>query len=244
MKKKTNTKISPCHASLFGTLALVAAVFVGSAMQSGSSRAMPTWTQASSVSSSSSSRAPSSAVLKRLSRRTAIQAIMNGTAKSSSPEEIVRPSARVIRGKAAAPDAPGSLSVRPTVTPERAGCGDGLVLEAEACDDGNKLSGDGCSATCTLETGFDCNVYIQPTACRERCGNGKVSVHETCDDGNTSDGDGCSRYCKLEYGYTCTADVPNVCTTVCGDGTVSGTEQCDDSNKVSGDGCSATCTLE
>lgn len=32
-----------------------------------------------------------------------------------------------------------------------AGCGDGVVTAAEACDDGNHVSGDGCSATCTLE---------------------------------------------------------------------------------------------
>jgi len=31
-------------------------------------------------------------------------------------------------------------------------CGDGLVTGAETCDDGNVESGDGCSATCTIET--------------------------------------------------------------------------------------------
>ena len=40
-----------------------------------------------------------------------------------------------------------------------ANCGDGFViggLEAEDCDDGNTRSGDGCSATCVREDGFDC----------------------------------------------------------------------------------------
>lgn len=34
-------------------------------------------------------------------------------------------------------------------------CGDGLVL-TEQCDDGNVISGDGCSSSCTIETNYDC----------------------------------------------------------------------------------------
>lgn len=33
----------------------------------------------------------------------------------------------------------------------QAGCGDGRVDAGEACDDGNKASGDGCSVTCAVE---------------------------------------------------------------------------------------------
>jgi cysteine-rich repeat protein len=33
-----------------------------------------------------------------------------------------------------------------------AGCGDTFVNAPEACDDGNTISGDGCSSTCALET--------------------------------------------------------------------------------------------
>ena len=55
-------------------------------------------------------------------------------------------------------------------------CGDGIRrndLEPgadafEACDDGNRESGDGCSSVCSLE----------------RCGNGQVDAGEQCDDGN------------------------------------------------------------
>ena len=36
-------------------------------------------------------------------------------------------------------------------------CGDGLLFPNEACDDGNTRDGDGCSSTCTLETGFTCD---------------------------------------------------------------------------------------
>jgi cysteine-rich repeat protein len=35
-------------------------------------------------------------------------------------------------------------------------CGDGLRDVAEACDDGNTASGDGCSATCAIEASFAC----------------------------------------------------------------------------------------
>lgn len=42
-------------------------------------------------------------------------------------------------------------------------CGDGLVNVAEACDDGNVVAGDGCSAVCSVEPGFTCSG--QPSAC-------------------------------------------------------------------------------
>lgn len=35
-------------------------------------------------------------------------------------------------------------------------CGDGKKLSIEQCDDGNILSGDGCSSICTIESGFVC----------------------------------------------------------------------------------------
>ena len=52
----------------------------------------------------------------------------------------------------------------------------------EECDDGNTVSGDGCSATCHDEF----------------CGDGEVTGTEWCDDGNTADGDGCAADCSLE----------------------------------------------
>jgi fibro-slime domain-containing protein len=44
-------------------------------------------------------------------------------------------------------------------------CGSGLLLpgDKKECDDGNTVSGDGCSATCTIEPGFTCtNVPVTP----------------------------------------------------------------------------------
>lgn len=32
-------------------------------------------------------------------------------------------------------------------------CGNSIVETGETCDDGNKVAGDGCSVTCTLECG-------------------------------------------------------------------------------------------
>src|SRR5688572_10028727 len=96
-------------------------------------------------------------------------------------------------------------------------CGNGRVDTGETCDDGNILSGDGCSPTCGNES----------------CGNGLVEPGERCDDNNTTNGDGCSGDClSLEE---------------CGNGIIdvktggSASERCDDGNTVAGDGCRADC---
>jgi len=62
-------------------------------------------------------------------------------------------------------------------------CGDCELNAGETCDDGNGLSGDGCSAACTLE----------------RCGDGTPTVGEQCDDGNNAFGaasDTCTPNCR------------------------------------------------
>ena len=95
-------------------------------------------------------------------------------------------------------------------------CGDGVVNgEAETCDDGNTLSGDGCSDACQTETCGDGKVDVGEACdppgtatCSARCqlvqlncGNGKVEAAEgeQCDDGNKVNGDGC-RDCRIECG--------------------------------------------
>ena len=102
-------------------------------------------------------------------------------------------------------------------------CGDGNLDNNEECDDGNNTSGDGCSATCTIEN------TPEPY-----CGDGNLDNNEECDDGNNTSGDGCSATCQTE-------STPNP---YCGDGQVNSGEQCDDGNNISGDGCSATCRNE
>jgi cysteine-rich repeat protein len=42
-------------------------------------------------------------------------------------------------------------------------CGDGQLQPGEGCDDQNRTSGDGCSATCTVEPGWTCSG--QPSVC-------------------------------------------------------------------------------
>lgn len=153
-------------------------------------------------------------------------------------------------------------------------CGDGFREAFEACDDGNAVSGDGCSDFCQVEVGFSCmdvtelptttspnssndsNVsltisnssgtisYCQPSI----CGDGVLGNGEECDDGNVNSFDGCSG-CIVEPGYYCTQPTgslgPSTCVSRCGDGRrVVMFEDCDDANTVSGDGCSGSCTIE
>ena len=63
-------------------------------------------------------------------------------------------------------------------------CGDNVVDEEEACDDGTNLGGYGQrSPTCSTSVG---------------CGNGFLEADEACDDGNRTSGDGCSDTCLVE----------------------------------------------
>jgi cysteine-rich repeat protein len=123
-------------------------------------------------------------------------------------------------------------------------CGDGVIERNEDCDDGNTLSGDGCSQICQVESNYVCKEQGKPCENLAKCGNGFLTSDETCDDGNTESGDGCSSDCsKIEPGYQCR--VPGKpCTPKCGDGIKSGVETCDDGNTAAGDGCSATCHIE
>ncbi|MFH2006570.1 MAG: DUF4215 domain-containing protein [bacterium] len=95
-------------------------------------------------------------------------------------------------------------------------CGNGLVEapDGEVCDDGNTVSGDGCSADCRSD---------------ETCGNGHVDplAGELCDDGNSDDTDDCTNNCTLP---------------TCGDGVLDDGEVCDDGNNISGDGCNDRCS--
>ncbi len=48
-------------------------------------------------------------------------------------------------------------------------CGDGVVQMGEACDDGGTTAGDGCSGTCTLESGYACSG--EPSVCTPSAAN-------------------------------------------------------------------------
>ena len=118
-------------------------------------------------------------------------------------------------------------------TPDVAGflCGNGVLDDHEQCDDGNTVSGDGCSSLCQFEV-----VVI--------CGDKKLNGDEVCDDGNSVSGDGCSADCRaVEPGWRCRS-VGRPCAPICGDRILEGTETCDDGNTIGGDGCSSFCLTE
>ncbi|MEZ4453271.1 MAG: DUF4215 domain-containing protein [Nannocystaceae bacterium] len=128
-------------------------------------------------------------------------------------------------------------------------CGDGVVDNNEACDDGDQEADDACQPDCTPSYCGDHQVWVGVEECDDAnpylhdgctvdckaayCGDGfRWYLHEACDDGNNEDGDGCSSECTLE-------PRPN-----CGDGLLQPGEACDDGNTADGDGCSAQCQLE
>ncbi len=43
-------------------------------------------------------------------------------------------------------------------------CGDGIIGDSEACDDGNTRNNDGCSSSCELEAGYRCRTVTQTPA--------------------------------------------------------------------------------
>jgi fibro-slime domain-containing protein len=124
-------------------------------------------------------------------------------------------------------------------------CGDGVLTEKEACDDGNNANEDGCYGNCLgVDAGYTCPVPGELCRPFARCGDGVVAFPEQCDDGGVESGNGCSDHCKVEVGFKCDG-APSTCTpTVCGDGQIEGAETCDDGNKAPFDGCSTDCIAE
>lgn len=129
-------------------------------------------------------------------------------------------------------------------------CGDGNTDGDEICDDGNNVDGDGCSANCQFEAGWDCGFGggsaggAFTTNCEPVRGDGLLVAGEECDDQNLANGDGCSAAGTPESGYLCGGQ-PSVCVDQCGTGRLQvPQEQCDDGNLVPYDGCNSTCGIE
>ncbi len=101
----------------------------------------------------------------------------------------------------------GTLACAADCTFDRSGCtsacGNGYLEGDEACDDGNRLPDDGCSATCEVDAGWEC-VGEDPSVCTPICQDGIAMGSEDCDGADLRD-----RTCGTEgyYGGTlaCTA---------------------------------------
>jgi cysteine-rich repeat protein len=111
-------------------------------------------------------------------------------------------------------------------------CGDSIIQEefGEECDDGNNIDGDGCSADCIEESGYECEGFT--SECNAICGDKIINYDdgEECDDGDLTNGNGCNKFCKIEQGWGCIGEENSVCNPICGDGfVVEGKEECDSS---------------
>lgn len=92
------------------------------------------------------------------------------------------------------------------------------------CADGNAVPGDGCSAACLVEDGWDCS----SGTCVAVCGDGLVRADEVCDDGNRVAGDYCAPDCDAVIGS-------------CGDGVLQEIEGCDGELSFVAEGVAWTC---
>jgi fibro-slime domain-containing protein len=136
----------------------------------------------------------------------------------------------------------------------RSVCGDNVRAPDEECDNGpgtamnpgTPVGGDGCSTTCTVETGWACP---PSTACVPVCGDGLLRGSEQCE---TAHAAACQN-CRLRPDFDCGPNgTANPCTaTVCGNGNSTDPvaaaqpgEGCDDGNLIAGDGCGPSCQLE
>jgi cysteine-rich repeat protein len=107
-----------------------------------------------------------------------------------------------------------------------AGCGNGFVEAGEVCDDGNRISFDGCRADC---------------ASREMCGDGIVdpAFGEACDCGMPGT---LSPTCLQPNSQLSGAECREDCKLArCGDSILDPDELCDDGNTQGFDGCRADC---
>lgn len=105
-------------------------------------------------------------------------------------------------------------------------CGNNTPEVGEACDDGNKVKGDGCENDCTVSVDEDGDgVYESIDNCPGLSNPPPAAGQPQAD----LDGDGVGDACDYAE---------------CGNEFLEGTEQCDDGNSDSGDGCSMMCGNE
>jgi cysteine-rich repeat protein len=89
-------------------------------------------------------------------------------------------------------------------------CGNGVRNPGEACDDGNAVDSDGCTA-CAVDAGYVCTGA--PSSCSTVCGDGIVAGLEQCDRATNVE-PGCTAACKITAGWGCWG-APSVCARSC-----------------------------
>ena len=138
-------------------------------------------------------------------------------------------------------DCSGVISALDCYTPT---CGDGHIDGMEECDDGNNVTGDGCSAQCKSEVaccGGDGLCSMVETAL---CGSPHPDVFECI-----SPEPCCTSFVNktqiLADPVCCAAQggAPGACP-VCGNGVKEAGEECDDGNTEYADGCTPMCVAE
>jgi cysteine-rich repeat protein len=112
------------------------------------------------------------------------QMTVAGTLRSDFENRLIYRSAPPITAGATIVLAP-VLDLQPGLPPclDPVECGDGGLDAFEVCDDGNRVSCDGCANDCMRVD--------------DVCGDGTRECSEQCDDGNTTSGDGCQADCTL-----------------------------------------------
>jgi len=137
-------------------------------------------------------------------------------------------------------------------------CGNGNLEIGEACDDGNRIDGDGCNSLCssttsTSEITCPTTLYISPFGNWEHgyiYFPGDPTVHENAcvNPGASCDGIYIGAPIAAHRQTATCIDgfwLPNaLAPEFCGDGTQNTWESCDDANQAAGDGCSSVCRLE
>lgn len=135
---------------------------------------------------------------------------------------------------------PESESTSGESTSGPAMCGNKIVEDGEACDDGNTVDADGCTNVCQYG----------------RCGDGILGAGESCDDGNSEDEDACPNTCVLPVCGDGVIQPPEACDegvstafcnadcteSKCGDGVMNekANEECDSGGESPA--CDADCT--
>jgi len=121
----------------------------------------------------------------------------------------------------------------------------------EACDDQDRDNNDGCSSSCSVETGYTCSNTNMPSDCSPICGDGRLISPEVCDDGPSDHSYEATPYCLNDCtgsdpgpGYICSGgdfNTPSTCT-LCGDSKKEGNEVCDDGDTNGLSKCKADCS--